>query len=102
MKFLSIHYQKQQCKEVLQRFLYENRYCNQDDFSVLVCGGSNRSKVEKCCSYSELFIVDGLSQKQKFNYYKGFRYTKTLSSLKKINFKILKKNKQLIFILKIT
>ena len=21
--------------------LYENRYCNQDDFSVLVCGGKN-------------------------------------------------------------
>ena len=22
--------------------LYENRYCNQDDFSILVCGGRNR------------------------------------------------------------
>ena len=23
------------------KVLYENRYCNQDDFSVLVCGGKN-------------------------------------------------------------
>ena len=26
-----------------QKILYENRYCNQDDFSVLVCGGRNET-----------------------------------------------------------
>ena len=25
------------------KVLYENRYCNQDDFSVLVCGGRNET-----------------------------------------------------------
>ena len=23
------------------KVLYKNRYCNQDDFSILVCGGEN-------------------------------------------------------------
>ena len=27
------------------KVLYENRYCNQDDFSVLVCGGKNKSDI---------------------------------------------------------
>ena len=27
------------------KVLYENRYCNQDDFSILVCGGRNKSEV---------------------------------------------------------
>ena len=26
-----------------QKVLYENRYCNQDDFSVLVCGGRDKN-----------------------------------------------------------
>ena len=26
------------------KVLYENRYCNQDDFSVLVCGGRNKKR----------------------------------------------------------
>ena len=26
------------------KVLYENRYCNQDDFSVLVCGGKNKKR----------------------------------------------------------
>ena len=25
------------------KILYENRYCNQDDFSVLVCGGRDKN-----------------------------------------------------------
>ena len=25
--------------------MYENRYCNQDDFSVLICGGKNKSDI---------------------------------------------------------
>ena len=29
------------------KVLYENRYCNQDDYSVLICGGWNRSDVLK-------------------------------------------------------
>ena len=27
------------------KVLYENSYCNQDNFSVLVCGGRNKSKI---------------------------------------------------------
>ena len=27
------------------RVLYENRYCNQDDFSVLFCGGKKKSGI---------------------------------------------------------
>ena len=25
--------------------LYENRYCNQDEFDIVVCGGENRNSV---------------------------------------------------------
>ena len=97
MKFLSIHYQKQQCKEVLQRFLYENRYCNLDDFSVLVCGGSNRSKVEKCCSYFELFIVGGLSQKKSSIIIKVFDIQKHCHLKKKCILSFRKKNNRFLF-----
>ena len=30
--------------DCLQKVLHENRYCNQDDFSILVCGGKNKSE----------------------------------------------------------
>ena len=28
----------------IPNILYENRYCNQDDFSTLVCGGLNQNE----------------------------------------------------------
>ena len=77
------------------KVLYENRYCNQDDFSVLVCGGKNKSNIvvdtvyklksskfncEKfacmpnelyCCKTaivnSDLFVLGGYSQNGEFN-----------------------------------
>ena len=76
--------------------LYENRYCNQDDFSILICGGRNEhnkpvksifqlygSRI-KCKNYtylpkglyncksavinSELYVSGGYSQDDKFDY----------------------------------
>ena len=37
------------------KILYENRYCNQDDFSVLVCGGMN----EKSIDLKSVYKLDG-------------------------------------------
>ena len=37
------------------KFLYENRCCNQDDFSVLVCGG--RSRLYR--NWKSLFKLNG-------------------------------------------
>ena len=36
----------QECKsfDIPPKVLYVNRYCNQDDFSVLVCGGKNKKR----------------------------------------------------------
>ena len=38
------------------KVLYENRYCNQDDCSVLVCGGKNKSKI----FVDTVYKLDGL------------------------------------------
>ena len=37
--------QERQSFDFSPKVLYENRYCNQDDFSVLVCGGKNKSDI---------------------------------------------------------
>ena len=91
------------------KVLYENRYCNQDDFSVLVCGRSITSKIVnsvyklngpkfECETYtsipnelemsesavvnSELFIFGGYLQNEKFDKHniKFCNKTKTWSS----------------------
>ena len=36
---------KRKCIDFPPKVLYENRYCNQDDFSILVCGGMNKNKI---------------------------------------------------------
>ena len=91
------------------RVLYENRYCDQDDFSVLICGGRNKSKVvvdtvykldghklksEKFKSMpkelyycktavvnSDLFVLGGFSQNEKLSnsLFKFCNKTKTWS-----------------------
>ena len=33
----------QESSDFPQKVLYQNRYCNQDDFSVLVCGGRDKN-----------------------------------------------------------
>ena len=35
--------QKEKSCKIPPKILYENRYCNQDDFSILVCGGLNEN-----------------------------------------------------------
>ena len=37
------------------KILYENRYCNQDDFSILVCGG----KIENKKVVNSVYKLDG-------------------------------------------
>ena len=37
--------QEKKSLDFLPKALYENRYCNQDDFIVLVCGGMNKNKI---------------------------------------------------------
>ena len=37
------------------KILYENRYCNQDDFSVLVCGERIRNKKRNVKTVSKLY-----------------------------------------------
>ena len=41
------------------KILYKNRYCNQDDFSVLVCGGKFKNDEVK----NNVFKLDGLELK---------------------------------------
>ena len=42
-KFLSSN-EDQKCLFHVPTVLYENRYCNQDGFSILICGGVNENK----------------------------------------------------------
>ena len=96
------------------KVLYKNRYCNQDNFSILVCGGRDKSykavksvykldgrelkcktstsmpnKLKDCKSAvvnSELFILGGYLQNKKFNklIIKFCNKTKTWSSKVKL------------------
>ena len=45
--------QERKSFDFLPKALYENRYCNQDDFSVLVCGGidKNYKTVKSICKF---------------------------------------------------
>ena len=38
-----------------QKILYENRYCQQNDFSILVCGGRNNT----CSNWKSVFKLNG-------------------------------------------
>ena len=40
---LAVNLPEMKSSEVQPNILYENRYCNQDDFSILICGGKNEN-----------------------------------------------------------
>ena len=42
ISFLANSKQERNSFDFPLKVLYENRYCNQDDFSILVCGGLNK------------------------------------------------------------
>ena len=57
--------------DFLPKALYENRYCNQDDFSVLVCGGKNKNQT----AVNSIYKLDGTKLKcEKFTSMPKERY----------------------------
>ena len=53
--------QKRKISDFPPKILYENRYCKQDDFSILACGGKDRNKTV----VNKVFKLDGLELKCK-------------------------------------